>query len=128
MANSKISAVFCFAVIVLMAGIVAAVYGSETLPWGVERIRAYCEWDNNRDMVVDPSGANGTGIYVAVIDSGIDYEPDPWNYSNKIYHLIWQRTWLEEEASDMRVVASTKGMTTKIVRDMEPMSLEQSLP
>jgi len=87
MANLKILAVFSLAITVLMAGFVAAVYGSETLPWGVERIRAYCEWDNNHDMVVDSSGSNGTGIYVAVIDTGIDYEPDPWNISNIVYHL-----------------------------------------
>lgn len=36
-----------------------SVYGSETLPSGVERIRAYCVWDNNRDMVVD-EGANAS--------------------------------------------------------------------
>jgi len=35
------------------AGSGISVQGSETLPWGVERIRAYCVWDNNMDMVVD---------------------------------------------------------------------------
>lgn len=62
------------------------VYCAETLPWGVERIRAYLAWDNNRDMTIDnvTDPRAGQGVVVAVIDTGIDYSiDDQWN---KHYH------------------------------------------
>jgi len=58
------------------------VYGSETRPWGVKRIRAYCLWDNNNDTVVD-EGANAGEFSIAVIDTGIYY--DRYSYP-RVYH------------------------------------------
>ena len=46
-----------FLMLSILVACVGSVQGSETLPWGVERIRAYCLWDNDMDMVVD-EGAN----------------------------------------------------------------------
>jgi len=52
-------------------------------PDGVERIRSYLVWDNNRDMVVD-EGANAADEFViAVIDTGIDYYTSD---SQNVYH------------------------------------------
>ncbi|RLG40104.1 MAG: subtilisin [Thermoproteota archaeon] len=58
-------------------GRVRATSPDEVLPWGVDRIDADLVWDSDGDLVVD-SGANvGSGIKVAVIDTGIDYDhPD----------------------------------------------------
>lgn len=49
----------------------------EVLPWGIDRIDADRVWDINSDLIVD-SGANiGSGIKVAILDSGIDIDhPD----------------------------------------------------
>ena len=84
MANSITSVVICLTFIFLLACTCTSVYGTETLPSGVERIHAQCAWDNNRDMVVDNKGVNGSGIIIAVIDTGIDYT----NVTGEvIYHL-----------------------------------------
>jgi subtilisin len=60
-----------------------SVYGSEARPWGVERIRAYCLWDNNNDTTVDEGANAGNGAVIAVIDSGIYY--DWWSYP-RVFH------------------------------------------
>jgi len=39
--------------LLFLANLSMSVYGSEKRPDGVERIRAYCLWDNNNDTVVD---------------------------------------------------------------------------
>lgn len=70
--------------ILLLASLAASVYGSETLPWGVERIRAYLVWDNNMDMAVDQGANAGQYVSIAVIDSGIDYWTD--DQGNIHYH------------------------------------------
>jgi len=62
----------------------SSVYGSEQLPWGTERIRAYCVWDNNRDMIVDSGSNAGENVNVAIIDTGIWYWED--NQGGKHYH------------------------------------------
>lgn len=69
------------------------VYSSETRPWGVERIRAYCAWDNNMDVhidnVTDPRA--GQNIVVAVIDFGIDYLPDGTpTYHEDLNENVWR--------------------------------------
>jgi len=51
-------------------------YG-ETLPWGIERVNATAVWDTDGNMEVDPGAVAGSGINIAVIDTGIDYtHPD----------------------------------------------------
>jgi len=57
---------------------------SEVLPWGVERVRAHCLWDNNMDMTVDKGANAGQGINIAIIDTGIYYWEDNWG--EKHYH------------------------------------------
>jgi len=47
--------------------------GGESLPWGIERIRADIVWDKNGDLIVDSGTPAGQGIKVAVLDTGIDY-------------------------------------------------------
>jgi subtilisin family serine protease len=50
---------------------------AESLPWGVDRIDADMVWDRNHDMVVDAGANAGSGIRVAVLDTGIDLDhPD----------------------------------------------------
>jgi subtilisin family serine protease len=63
---------------VLLASLMASVCASETLPWGIYRIRGCCNWDNNGDKVVDVKYGSfpGWGIAVAVIDHGIFYTED----------------------------------------------------
>ena len=74
MADSTELVVFFVTVILLLACTCASAYGEgEVLPWGVERIRAYCLWDNNMDMTVDEGANAGQNVTIAVIDSGIDY-------------------------------------------------------
>jgi subtilisin family serine protease len=46
---------------------------NETLPWGVERIRADLVWDKNRDLISDEGTPAGQGIKIAILDTGIDY-------------------------------------------------------
>lgn len=49
----------------------------ETLPWGVERVNATAVWDTDEDLEVDPGAVAGSGIKIAVVDTGIDYtHPD----------------------------------------------------
>ena len=60
--------------LLFLANLQMPVYGSETRPRGVERIRAYCLWDNNNDTVVDVGANAGNGTVIAVIDSGIYYD------------------------------------------------------
>jgi hypothetical protein len=43
----------------LLAVCIRAVACGEMLPWGVERIRTPCVWDQDEDMVVDEGGHNG---------------------------------------------------------------------
>lgn len=50
---------------------------SEKLPWGVDRIDADMVWDVDGDLVVNPDTNTGSGIRVAIVDSGIDLDhPD----------------------------------------------------
>ena len=65
------------------------VYGSETRPFGVERIHAYCLWDNDSNKEVDEGANAGNAIRIAVIDSGVYYYIDRWG--NGVYHpdLWW---------------------------------------
>lgn len=60
--------------VVACASSQVSVHGSETLPWGVYRIRSPSGWDNDGDLVVDEDSNSGWPATVAVIDSGIDYE------------------------------------------------------
>lgn len=60
--------------LLFLANLQMPVYGSESRPWGVERIRAYCLWDNNNDTAVDAGANAGNGVVIAVIDSGIYYD------------------------------------------------------
>lgn len=84
MVNSPTSIVVLLMAIVLLTFTYTSVCADgEVLPWGVERIRAYCVWDNNHDMTVDAGACAGQYVGVAIIDSGIDYYV---NYSNKVYH------------------------------------------
>ena len=46
----------------------------ETLPWGVQRVKANLVWDTDGDMATDPGANTGDKIVVAVIDDGIDSE------------------------------------------------------
>jgi serine protease len=49
----------------------------QTLPWGIKRVNATAVWDTDGDMDVDLGAIAGSGIKVAVIDTGIDYtHPD----------------------------------------------------
>ncbi len=50
----------------------------ETLPWGIDRIDAEIVWGGSEDSTTIASGAiTGSGIQVAVLDTGIDYtHPD----------------------------------------------------
>jgi len=50
----------------------------ENLPWGVDRIDADKVWDPDGNLVIDTPGAIiGSGIKVAIVDTGIDFEhPD----------------------------------------------------
>jgi len=75
------------AVVVLTAVIVSssmcsAVLGSDQLPWNVERIRAYCVWDNDNakarnttawDIDQTPTNYTGQNIRIAILDTGMDY-------------------------------------------------------
>jgi len=76
MANSRTLVVFSATVILLLACACSFVHGSETLPWGVYRVRSPCGWDNNGDLVVDEEANAGQYTRIAVIDSGIDYYED----------------------------------------------------
>jgi len=46
----------------------------ETLPWGVQQVKANLVWDKDGDMTIDPDANAGDGIVIAVIDEGIDNE------------------------------------------------------
>jgi subtilisin family serine protease len=49
----------------------------EKLPWGVDRIDADKVWDKDGNLSVDPGANTGSGIKVAIVDSGIDLDhPD----------------------------------------------------
>jgi len=49
----------------------------ETLEWGVDRIDADLVWDINGDLIVDEGANTGSGIKVAILDTGIDKDhPD----------------------------------------------------
>ncbi|WP_309492823.1 S8 family serine peptidase [Candidatus Hecatella orcuttiae] len=49
----------------------------ETLEWGVDRIDADLVWDTDGDLVADEGANMGSGIKVAVLDTGIDKDhPD----------------------------------------------------
>lgn len=49
----------------------------EVLPWGVNQIDADLVWDVDGDLVVDAGAITGSGIRVAVVDTGIDLDhPD----------------------------------------------------
>lgn len=74
LAISVLTASACFQV---------AAYGSEVLPWGVERMHAQCVWDNNRDLVVDQGANAGQNVKIAIIDSGVDY------YINSTGHMVY---------------------------------------
>jgi len=72
----------CMITILVVACIGGAACG-ETLPWGVERIRTPCVWDQDEDLAVDEGANAGDGVRICVIDSGIDY--DKYD-SVKVYH------------------------------------------
>jgi subtilisin len=59
----------------LLVPLVASAHASQTIPWGVYRIRACCNWDNNGTKHVDMRNGvyAGQGVLVAVIDSGVYY-------------------------------------------------------
>ena len=75
----------------LTAGANSQIYvlASETRSWGVERIHAYCLWDNDSNKEVDEGANAGNAIRIAVIDSGVYYYIDRWG--NRVYHpdLWW---------------------------------------
>lgn len=49
----------------------------EGLPWGVDRIDADLVWDTDGNLVIDKGANTGSGIKVAIIDTGIDKDhPD----------------------------------------------------
>lgn len=49
----------------------------EVLPWGVDKIDADLVWDKDRNLVIDPNANAGSGVKVAVLDTGIDLDhPD----------------------------------------------------
>ncbi len=49
----------------------------ETLEWGVDRIDADLVWDVNGDLTTDEGANTGSGIKVAILDTGIDKDhPD----------------------------------------------------
>ncbi len=49
---------------------------SEKLSWGVDRIDADMVWDRDGDLVVDPGANTGSGIKVAILDTGIAEHED----------------------------------------------------
>ena len=66
-------AFFLAITLIISASSYSCVFAAETLPWGVERIRAYCVWDNDFNMIVDNFANAGDYVSIAVIDSGVDY-------------------------------------------------------
>jgi subtilisin len=65
----------------VLSALVGSARGNVVLGWGVERIRAYCVWDNDNWNMTNPwdvdSGADaGQNVSIAVIDSGVDYLTD----------------------------------------------------
>jgi subtilisin family serine protease len=76
--------VMLIVMLTLPAPLIASVRASQTIPWGVYRIRACCNWDNNRTKHVDMRNGvyAGQGIIVAVIDSGAYYT----NKSGHVQH------------------------------------------
>jgi subtilisin family serine protease len=82
-----------FAVLLLSGMVLSALAGSArgsvVLGWGVERIRAYCVWDNDNWNMTNPwdvdAGANaGQNTTIAVVDTGVDYVMD--DQGNRVYH------------------------------------------
>jgi len=67
-----------------LAGVAAFAHASETVPWGVERVRANQVWDRNGDKTVDQDAIAGQNVRVAVIDWGVDYWKD--GQGNIHYH------------------------------------------
>jgi subtilisin family serine protease len=79
-AERQILAVLFLSGLVLSA-LAGSARGKVPLSWGVERIRAYCVWDNDNWNMTDPwdvdAGANaGQNTIIAVIDTGVDYYTD----------------------------------------------------
>lgn len=50
----------------------ARTLSAETLPWGVQSIKADRVWDRNGDQTIDAGADAGQGVKVAVVDTGID--------------------------------------------------------
>ncbi len=44
---------------------------AQTVPYGIDLVRARDEWDADRDGVVDAGAATGAGIRVCIVDTGI---------------------------------------------------------
>lgn len=44
---------------------------AQSIPYGIDQVQARDIWDANRDGVIDSGAADGTGIKVCIIDSGI---------------------------------------------------------
>ncbi|MFQ6097523.1 MAG: S8 family peptidase [Armatimonadota bacterium] len=44
----------------------------ETVDWGVDRIDADMVWDTDGDLMVDPGADVGSGVKVAIVDTGIN--------------------------------------------------------
>jgi len=61
MGKSTILAAIFLTLVLLASACMIACAQSEVPPWGVERIRAYCLWDNNMDMTVDEGANAGQG-------------------------------------------------------------------
>lgn len=75
--------------LLFLANLQMPVYGSESRPLGVERIRAYCLWDNNNDTAVDGGANAGNDVVIAVIDSGIYH--DQWSNPR-----VWEKMALQQ--------------------------------
>ncbi|QQQ03645.1 S8 family serine peptidase [Lysobacter enzymogenes] len=45
---------------------------AQSVPYGIDQVQARNVWDANRDGVLDTGAANGSGIKVCIIDSGLN--------------------------------------------------------
>lgn len=45
---------------------------AQSVPYGIDQVQARDVWDANRDGVLDTGAANGSGIKVCIIDSGLN--------------------------------------------------------
>jgi serine protease len=71
---------------------------AQTVPYGIDQVRAREAWDADRDGVVDAGAATGKGIRVCVVDTGIaahheDFEGVP---------IVGGRSFVNEDWADDR--------------------------